>query len=147
MWKKADSVTTAGDIHSAGGATATSPEFLSFVNSATVYVDYQTLFGATDAATFLSTIKSEIASTSDTSNPLIPSTNAEVIRGYKAVMNTLTDKLLPSNNGNVEILLNMMFPGIISVGVAIQSPFRCATFIPWPEMNLTRGTIVTDGCT
>jgi len=133
------SVKTAGSIHASGSSTAvrlftfkcarlthfllnfqTSADFRSYVNSAIAYVNASFLFGGdSGAATFHQQVTDAFESSASS---LVPSSSSEVIEGYKAIYNITANTLLPSEVGQVELLINMMFPTSISIGVAIQHP-------------------------
>ncbi|TFK66159.1 GMC oxidoreductase [Pluteus cervinus] len=112
---------TAGDLHASNSDVASSAEFMSFVNSATAYINASYLFGSSDdAANFRSQMQAALTTSVQT---LIPSTNSEVIEGYKAIYDVVTNTLLPSDVGQVELLLSLNAPGQIGVQVALQHPF------------------------
>ncbi|KAI0068751.1 GMC oxidoreductase [Artomyces pyxidatus] len=112
---------TAGEIHAAGtegsvpGGTSA---FLSFVNSATAYVNITALFG-TSAESFQSNVSSALDSSVAT---LVPSQDASVIAGYKAIYN-VSQTLLNSPLGHVEILLSLTAGDIVAIQLALQRPF------------------------
>ncbi|THU95508.1 GMC oxidoreductase [Dendrothele bispora CBS 962.96] len=118
VWES--SVDTAGSIHASGSSTATSPDFESYVNSAIAYVNASFLFGGdSGAAAFHQQVTDALESSVSS---LVPSSSSEVIEGYKAIYNITANTLFPSEVGQIELLINMMFSGSISIGVAIQHP-------------------------
>ncbi|ESK83387.1 gmc oxidoreductase [Moniliophthora roreri MCA 2997] len=106
---------TSGSLHASGAVNT--PEFLSFVNSAIAYVNSSYLFGSDENA---ATLKSQAEQAY--SESLIPSNNAEVIAGGKAIYDVMTQKIFASEVGQIELLINMMFSGSISIGVGLQHP-------------------------
>ncbi|KZT01003.1 GMC oxidoreductase [Laetiporus sulphureus 93-53] len=99
-----------------------SDPFLSFINSATSYVNFSALF--TDADTYAQ----QIAAALDTSAAtLVPSQYSQVVEGYKAIYNA-TAQFLTSSLGAMEILLSVSGAGesdeqVISIQAALQHPF------------------------
>ncbi|KAG7098258.1 hypothetical protein E1B28_000220 [Marasmius oreades] len=91
------------------------PQFNSFVNSAIAYVNASFLFNG-DAATLQQQVQSQF------STNLIPSTSPEVLEGAKAIYDVRAKTILPSEVGQIELLLGLMFEGTISIGVALQQP-------------------------
>ncbi|KAL0952057.1 hypothetical protein HGRIS_008695 [Hohenbuehelia grisea] len=112
-------VETAGGIFSEGSSLAKTPEFLSFVNSATAYVNLSTLLGGDDAA---AAYRKTVADAMESSTSLVPSQNQEVLAGYKAISDVVANKLLPSSIGQAEFLLSMHAAGQIGVQAALQHP-------------------------
>ncbi|KAI0053551.1 GMC oxidoreductase [Auriscalpium vulgare] len=110
----------------ASGSTASVPggltSFLSFVNSATAYVNVTALFG--DSAGAFQTAVSGAMESSAAS--LVPSQDATVVEGYRAIYN-VSQQLLSSPLGHVEILLNLIEtpagPQSIGIQIALQRPF------------------------
>ncbi|PCH36474.1 GMC oxidoreductase [Wolfiporia cocos MD-104 SS10] len=100
-----------------------STPFLSFINSATAYVNLSTLVAEPD------TYASEIADAVNTNAAsLVPSQYSEVVEGYKAIYNITAQKLLTSSVGQMEILLSLTGAGqydqqVVSVQAALQHPF------------------------
>ncbi|KZT68679.1 GMC oxidoreductase [Daedalea quercina L-15889] len=104
------------------GAPTTSTPALSFINSATSYVNFSAL--VSDAETYAS----QIAAAVDASAALVPSQYSEVVEGYKAIYNLTAQKLLMSSVGHMEILLTLTGAGesdqqIIAIQAALQHPF------------------------
>lgn len=101
-----------------------STPFLSFIDSATAYVNFSSLIASP------STYASQIAAAVDSSAAtLVPSQYPEVIEGYKAIYNLTAQKFLMSSIGQMEILLTLMGDGktepqVITVQAALQHPFR-----------------------
>ena len=97
------------------------PEFLSFVNSGTAYVNGSFLYaGNASFATFCESITGAIANSSLT---LVPSQYSQVVEGYKAIYESLANAVMP-NSGIVEILFSINSPGAIVIQAALQIPFR-----------------------
>lgn len=111
---------TQGSIYSSGSDFSKTPEFLSFVNSGTAYVQGSFLYGGnTSFATFCEGITGAITNSSLT---LVPSQYSQVVDGYKAIYESLANAVLP-NSGIVEILLSINSPGAIVIQAALQIPF------------------------
>ncbi|KAG6876435.1 hypothetical protein C0993_003165 [Termitomyces sp. T159_Od127] len=110
-------VQTAGDVQASGSDLSKEPIVMSFVNSATSYVNASLLFD--DPAGFASGMNDALASS--VSN-LVPSQDSEVIEGYKAIYQT-TQKLITQDVGQVELLLSINSPNTITIQAAIQHPF------------------------
>ncbi|EPS94895.1 hypothetical protein FOMPIDRAFT_1133514 [Fomitopsis schrenkii] len=103
--------------YSSGAPTESSP-FLSFINSATGYVNFSALIDAPQ------TYAQQIADAVDTSAAtLVPSTYPEVIEGYKAIYNLTAQKFLLSPIGHMEILLSVTANDVIGIEAALQHPF------------------------
>ncbi|KAI0766229.1 GMC oxidoreductase [Trametes elegans] len=108
--------------NTANGGT-NSPEFLSFINSATAYVNITDLLGDS-AAQF----KQQVLDALDSStNSLVPSSSAEVKKGYQTIYKATAD-FLSSPVGQVEILLSLSngpVDGSNTLGIqaALQHPF------------------------
>ncbi|TFY67273.1 hypothetical protein EVJ58_g1731 [Rhodofomes roseus] len=104
-------------------APTTSTPFLSFINSATAYVNFSTLVSGAD------TYAQQIAAAVDTSAAsLVPSQYSEVVEGYKAIYNLTAQKFLTSSVGHMEMLLSYTGAGadnqeIVAVQAALQHPF------------------------
>lgn len=113
-------VDTAGAIAASGSDTSRTAEFLSFVNSATVYVNSSFLLGAEGA----SSLKNEMDTWLSSMDPaMVPSSSTEVAEGFKAIYNAISGTIFPSSDvGVVEMLLNMAFQGMMSIAVAVQHP-------------------------
>ncbi|KAI1796681.1 GMC oxidoreductase [Ganoderma leucocontextum] len=111
-------IDTAGSLH-ANSADASSPAFMSFINSATAYVNVTDLLGD-----FASTFKQQISNASATSlSTLCPNCDDTVKKGYQAIYNTTLNTLLTSPIGQVEILFSLVSSGSISIQAALQHPF------------------------
>lgn len=104
----------------AGGSSA----FLSFINSATAYVNITSLLG-NSASSFQNDIVNALESSASS---LVPSTDSTVIEGYKAIYNVSARDLLMSPLGHVEILLSLT-TSTVAVQAALQRPFRYVTFL------------------
>ncbi|EJF64278.1 GMC oxidoreductase [Dichomitus squalens LYAD-421 SS1] len=111
-------IDTAGSLH-ANDADGNTAVFMSFINSATAYVNITNLLGD-----FASQFQQEIAANYSSSLAnLCPSTDATVQKGYELIHNTTLNTLLTSPIGQVEILLSLVSAGSISVQAALQHPF------------------------
>ncbi|KAJ3905561.1 hypothetical protein F5879DRAFT_988226 [Lentinula edodes] len=106
---------TAGDMHNAGVATA---EFLSYINSATAYVNLTTLLGSDNASALISSAQAEVDSSVSSFLPLGDST---VAAGYKAIYDTITNQFYSSNSGQIELLLSITSTNVL-LQAAIQHP-------------------------
>ncbi|KAH9041270.1 GMC oxidoreductase [Lactarius pseudohatsudake] len=95
------------------------PTFLSFVNSATAYINLTTLLGES-APSF----QSDVASSASNSPALLgDGQDTTVISGYEAIYN-VTQQLLNSPLGHVEVLLSLTGGGpTVAIQVALQRPF------------------------
>ena len=112
--------------------TESSP-FLSFINSATGYVNFSTLIDAPQ------TYAQQIADAVDSSAAsLVPSTYPEVIEGYKAIYNLTAQKFLLSSIGQVEILLSVTANDVIGIEAALQHPFSQG------RLYISSGDIIDD---
>lgn len=109
-------------------ANGASSPFLSYINSATAYVNMSTLLGAENVPTFQSQIEGQLSQ----AITLVPSTDPTVIAGYEAIYNVTAQQLLTSPVGQVEILLSLT--GIpsnaetVAIQVALQHPYRSVQF-------------------
>lgn len=95
------------------------PTFLSFVNSATAYINLTTLLGES-APSF----QSDVANSASNSPALLGTgQDTTVISGYEAIYN-VTQELLNSPLGHVEVLLSLTGGGpTVAIQVALQRPF------------------------
>jgi len=103
-----------------GGSSA----FLSFINSATAYINITTLLGSS-AQSFQSTVSSALESSVSS---LVPSQDPTVIEGYRAIYNVSAQQLLMTSLGHIEILLSTTGTAVggdksVAVQVALQRPF------------------------
>ena len=118
---------TAGSLEEANSngsppTDATSTEFLSFVNSATSYVNSTVLFGNSEAAVI--TFQTQIATQLNSSmTSLCPSVDPTVQAGYAAIYQLGYESFLTSSVGQVEILLAVNEAGQIAIQAALQHPF------------------------
>lgn len=101
------------------------PQFLSFVNSATAYVNMSTVLGADTYQTFQANVASAIESSATS---LVPSQDPTVIAGYKAIYNATANMML-SPLGQMEILLSLTGTAVggaksIAVQGALQHAMR-----------------------
>ncbi|KAH8986115.1 GMC oxidoreductase [Lactarius akahatsu] len=96
-----------------------SPTFLSFVNSATAYINLTTLLGES-APSF----QSDVANSASNSPALLGAgQDTTVISGYEAIYN-VSQQLLNSPLGHVEVLLSLTGGGpTVAIQVALQRPF------------------------
>ncbi|KAF9808497.1 hypothetical protein IEO21_07876 [Rhodonia placenta] len=112
-----------GNYSNLNDVPTTSTPFLSFINSATAYVNFSALIAAPE------TYAQQIADAVDSSaSTLVPSQYSEVVEGYKAIYNLTAQKLLLSSIGDMEILLSLTGAGqyepqVISIQAALQHPF------------------------
>ncbi|KAE9404721.1 alcohol oxidase [Gymnopus androsaceus JB14] len=105
---------TAGDMHNADDDSAL---FLSYINSATAYVNLTTLLGSGNASALISSAQGEYASSASSFLPLGDST---VAAGYQAIYDTITN-FYSQNSGQVELLLSITSTEIL-LQAAIQHP-------------------------
>ncbi|KIK66615.1 hypothetical protein GYMLUDRAFT_257454 [Collybiopsis luxurians FD-317 M1] len=106
---------TAGALHNAGTNTA---EFLSFINSATAYVNLTTLLGSSAASSLISSAQAQVDSSASS---LLPLGDSTVAAGYKQIYNTITDQFYQSNSGQIELLLAITSTSVL-IQAAIQHP-------------------------
>ncbi|KAK7043178.1 hypothetical protein VNI00_008532 [Paramarasmius palmivorus] len=111
------SADTAGSLHASGLAT---PEFLSHINSGVAYLNASYLFGGDSGRDeFAQTVANQYSDSLST----VPTQSQEIIEGYRVKYDVLSKTVIPSEVGIVELLLNLMGDGSISIGVAMQHPF------------------------
>ncbi|KAL1734807.1 GMC oxidoreductase [Schizophyllum commune] len=110
------SVDTAGHLFKNG---ETSAEFLSFVNSATAYVNMTAIMGADAVAQLKSDV---LGALDDSVNNLVGSYPDEVKEGYKSIYQ-FSANMLDETVGGIELLLNLMGDGYVGITAAIQHPF------------------------
>ncbi|KAL0578857.1 hypothetical protein V5O48_003137 [Marasmius crinis-equi] len=108
------SADTAGSLLK-GGLRST--EFLANINTGVAYLNATYLFG--DAATFQKQVQDEYSSSV---SKAVLTQNSDVVEGYKARYDVISRQIIPSQVGLVELLLNMMGDGSVSIGVALQHP-------------------------
>lgn len=94
---------------------------MSFVNSATAYVNLTTMLGPDGVAPFQ---KQVLDALDASASSLVPSKYPEVIEGYKTIYEITANTILPSPVGQIELLLSINAPGTIAIQAAIQHPFR-----------------------
>ncbi|KAG8717361.1 hypothetical protein FRC09_014393 [Ceratobasidium sp. 395] len=116
---------TAASIRGSGTLdNGTSAPFLSFINSAIAYSNITDLFGPDWAPTFRDQVKANLT---DSLNRLVPSSDPRVKKGYQAIYETNTDKLLMSQVGQVELLFSLTGTSsgsdTIAIQAALQHPF------------------------
>ncbi|KAI8984795.1 GMC oxidoreductase [Trametes punicea] len=121
------SAETANSLHAQNLASnsGNSPAFLSFVNSATAYVNVTSLLGPEAAPQLQQQIASALSSS--VSN-LVPSTSAEVKQGYELIYNTTLNTFFTSPIGFVEILFSLTGGEVdgsytVAIQAALQHPF------------------------
>jgi len=97
-----------------------SEQFLSFVNSATAYINLTTLLGSS-----ASSFQSDVANAFSNSSMLLgDGQDPTVIAGFDAIYN-VSQRLLDSPLGHIEVLLSLMGKGqVVNIQVALQRPFR-----------------------
>ncbi|KAF5379451.1 hypothetical protein D9615_006578 [Tricholomella constricta] len=110
---------TAGDIQQAGSDFAKTKEFLSFINSATAFANLTRVFGTEGAAAFQKFVADGLE---DSASKLVPSQSPEVIEGYKAIYDTIANKIFNTDVAVLELLLALNTPGEVSVQAALQHP-------------------------
>ncbi|TFK37403.1 alcohol oxidase [Crucibulum laeve] len=110
---------TQGTIHASNSAFSQSAEFMSFINSATAYVNASYLLGDAGLSGFHDFVTG--ARSSSVSN-LVTSTDSTVIEGYKAIYDTVANTILPGDVGVIELLLSINVPGQIAIQAALQHP-------------------------
>ncbi|TFK48521.1 alcohol oxidase [Heliocybe sulcata] len=110
---------TAGTVHAANDATSSSAPFLSFINSATAYVNISELISSPQE--FQQEISSALASSAST---LVPSQYSQVVDGYKAIYNTNLNDLFMTGVGQMEILLSLTGTSYGAQTVAIQAALQ-----------------------
>lgn len=59
----------------------------------------------------------------ESSKTLVPSEYPEVVEGYKAIYETTANKFLPEV-AQLEMLMSLISPGVVSIQSALQHPFR-----------------------
>ncbi|KZT21546.1 GMC oxidoreductase [Neolentinus lepideus HHB14362 ss-1] len=109
-------------VHSTNDATAQSAAFLSFINSATAYVNISELIAS--PSEFQQEISGSLASSAST---LVPSTYSQVVDGYKAIYNANLNDLFMTPVGQMEILLSLTGTSFgaqtVAIQAALQRPF------------------------
>ncbi|EJD54917.1 putative glucose-methanol-choline oxidoreductase [Auricularia subglabra TFB-10046 SS5] len=108
---------TAGAVYAGDGPEKNDPVFLSYVNSATAYVNATMIFGESGAKDFANGIANEMNDWLSS----VPSTDPTVIEGYKAIYKATTD-IIDSPIGQIELLLAINSPGAIRITAAHQHP-------------------------
>lgn len=108
---------TAGGIYAdAEDPRASDDVFLSYVNSAIAYANTDQLVGDSNSWS------SELMDQLDDAVSKLPSTDPTVIEGYKAVYQVSADQLTKSSSGQLELLLALNMPGVITIQAALQRP-------------------------
>ncbi|KIY62258.1 GMC oxidoreductase [Cylindrobasidium torrendii FP15055 ss-10] len=108
--------TTAGSLRTGGLDT---PEFGSYINSATAYVNLTAILGESARNDFLATISDAAAA----SAALVPSTSSEVVTGYKNMYAKALDLLQNTQVGSIELLFALTGDGTFGVQAGLQHPF------------------------
>jgi len=112
---------TQGDMYHSGSEFSRTPEFLSYVNTATSYVNGSWLFdGDENLQNFIQGLKDTFADDAALT-PLIPSTNPDIVAGYKTIYQAYVDKIIP-NAGLIEMLFSINTAGRITIQAALQTP-------------------------
>jgi len=88
---------------------------VAFINSTTLFL------GNATATAFQTQILNALTNSSKT---LVPSNYSEVAEGYKAIYSTKANKFL-LDVAQVELLMSVMSPGVVTIQSALQHPFRC----------------------
>ncbi|KAJ9613110.1 hypothetical protein H2200_003051 [Cladophialophora chaetospira] len=109
---------TGGSIYANNDSSVKSEAtFLSYVNSATAYVNASVLFGD-GVGSLQSSINSEV-------DQYIPNTSTDsgVIDGFKAIYDTTANTILTSPIGLIELVIGLTTDGVIQIGANLQHPF------------------------
>lgn len=122
MTYRVNGETAAAVYKNASDPRSTTPEFLSYVNSAIAYVNTAQLIA--DPTLFGNEIMANISTSATT---LVPSQDESVLNGYKAIYTQYATTLLHSNTGQVEFLFSTTGTSsgtdTIQIQVAHQRPF------------------------
>lgn len=125
VWKT--SAQTASSLHTQNLAAGNgnSPAFLSFINSATAYVNVTDLLGFDFAPQFRQQVADALSSSVSS---LVPSSDAGVKKGYQAIYNATLNTFLDSPVGQIEILLSLTGQPVegsntVAIQAALQHPF------------------------
>ncbi|OSD01865.1 GMC oxidoreductase [Trametes coccinea BRFM310] len=117
---------TANSLHTQNLAanSGNTAAFLSFVNSATAYVNITDLLGDS-AQQFQQQVASALSSSVSS---LVPSTSDEVKKGYETIYNTTLNTILTSPVGQVEILFSLTNGPVdgsatVAIQAALQHPY------------------------
>ncbi|THU82406.1 hypothetical protein K435DRAFT_784636 [Dendrothele bispora CBS 962.96] len=125
------SVTTAGSIHTSQSTQSQSPEFMSFINSATAYLPLSSLFTSqSDLQSLISSAQSSMQSQLQAYKTsgykgTGPGDQVDdtVVKGYQSIYSTITDTLYTSpSSGQIELLIALTQPNTIVLQAAIQHP-------------------------
>jgi choline dehydrogenase len=119
---------TAGDVEASGVDTAV---FLSYINSATAYVNLTTLLGSDNASALISSAQGEFESSASSFLPLGDST---VAAGYQAIYDTITNQFYSANSGQIELLLSITSTEVL-IQAALQHPLSVG------EMYITSNSV------
>ncbi|KAJ3503766.1 hypothetical protein NMY22_g18134 [Coprinellus aureogranulatus] len=113
---------TQGDIYASNSDFSKSPEFLSYVNCATAYVNGTYLFdGKESFDNFIAGLQTTL-NDDNALQGLIPTTDPTTVEGYKTIYKAYSDKIIPEA-GMVEILFSINSAGRITIQTALQTPF------------------------
>ncbi|KAF9477061.1 GMC oxidoreductase [Pholiota conissans] len=124
VWNTA--VETAGSIHDSNSDFSKTPEFMSVINDAVAFVNSSALFNGGSVSDFQNQI---LAALNDSAATLVPSQDASIVEGYKAVYQTLANTFLP-DVAQIEMLMSIVGSGSVTIQSAIQHPFsRGRTYI------------------
>lgn len=94
---------------------------MSYINSATAYVNITQLLGSDEAQTFADSVSSALSSSASS---LVPSTDSTVISGYETIYNS-SQSLLMTQLGHIEILFSATTSdSAVGIQIALQRPFR-----------------------
>ncbi|KAH7102032.1 alcohol oxidase [Auriculariales sp. MPI-PUGE-AT-0066] len=110
---------TMGSVYAANGSEASDPKYLSFVNSATAYVNLGTFLGTDGASGFKTDVRDNMYQSSIAT---VPSNDSTVLAGYKAIYDAKVN-LLDGPAPQVELLLAINTAGAVRFTAAIQHPF------------------------
>ncbi|KAI0320798.1 alcohol oxidase [Amylostereum chailletii] len=113
---------TAFDIHASGDYSQISggeSTFLSYVNSATAYLNLTTILGS-DAQSLIDLVSNSLDSSASS---IVPSKDSTVIEGYKAIYQA-TQGLLTDSVAQIEMLMSVIVaPNTVGLQIALQHPF------------------------
>ncbi|KAF8891890.1 GMC oxidoreductase [Mucidula mucida] len=108
-------VETAGTLYANGLRT---PEFTSYINSATAYVNLTAIMGESAR----SELVQSIADAADTSASLVPSQYQEVVAGYRSMYSKAVELFQNTPVGNIELLLAITGAGAVGIQAGLQHP-------------------------
>ncbi|KAF8891902.1 hypothetical protein CPB85DRAFT_1566189 [Mucidula mucida] len=108
-------VETAGTLYANGLRT---PEFTSYINSATAYVNLTAIMGESAR----SELVQSIADAADASASLVPSQYQEVVAGYRSMYSKAVELFQNTPVGNIELLLAITGAGAVGIQAGLQHP-------------------------